>query len=307
MSTIDGMIVTFEGEQISVHSGTGEFSEHEKNTPRIKELTKACVDLVVHNKVTGKLRQGALVLPLKMNEKAVGFVYLETSHELTEADRNLIEIFTSQCSSTFESLKLHLDLTNSYRQAIDMLAEVAEFKDSDTGGHINRLAAYTLRVAMEVGIPKAEAEAYAQAARLHDVGKVGIPDSIIQKPGKLTTDEYDMMKLHTDIGARIFSQVEGMEHAKDVALNHHERWDGKGYPNGKRGDDISLLTRIVSLVDVFDALVSKRSYKPAWRPEDAKDHLRNNAGEHFDPQVVDAFIRLYERGGIDDLIMAVEH
>jgi response regulator RpfG family c-di-GMP phosphodiesterase len=305
ISTIDGMVVTFSGEEIKIESGIGDFNSNLINRERIDNISRTCIEVILNKKPAENLRQGSIILPLKIEQKVVGFVYLESMHKLSPEDQNLIEVFTNQCSNALETLKLHLNLKMAYGQAIDTLAEVAEFKDATTGQHISRLGSYTSRVALTMGVAKDEAESYGQAAMLHDVGKVGIPDNILQKPGKLTASEYKIMQQHAEIGAQILGHSDNTKLAQSVALYHHERWDGTGYPKGLFSKELPLIARIVAVVDVFDALVSKRPYKDAWSSEKALQAIIDGAGSQFDPSVVDAFVGLYRQGGLDDILSMI--
>lgn len=302
ISTIDGMVATVNGEEVKIESGLGAFYHKEVNRSRIDRISKMCIDVILNKKTGEDLRQGSLILPLTIDEQTVGFVYLESNNVLSPEDKNLIEVLTNQCASALETLKLHLNLKLAYGQAIDTLAEVAEFKDSTTGKHINRLGAYTVIVAEAMGVPAEEAYSYGKAAMLHDVGKVGIPDNILQKPGKLTAAEFETMKQHTEIGAQILSHSDSTKLAQGVALYHHERWDGKGYPKGIPSHQLPLVTRIVCVVDVFDALVSKRPYKEAWSHKDALAEILKGSCTQFDPDVVDVFIKLYHEGTLDNIL-----
>lgn len=302
ISTIDGMVATINGEEVKIESGLGTFCNKRENRSRIDNISQACIDVILHEKPAENLRQGSLVLPLTIDEKMIGFVYLESNGVLSPEDRNLIEVFTNQCANALETLRLHLDLKMAYGQAIDTLAEVAEFKDSTTGKHINRLGAYTAIVAEKMGVPKVEAQNYGRAAMLHDVGKVGIPDNILQKPGRLTEAEYEVMKRHSIIGGQILSHSESTKLAQGVALYHHERWDGKGYPQGIPSQQLPLITRIVAVVDVFDALVSKRPYKEAWPHEKALEEILSCSGTQFDPKIVEVFTELYHDGSLNEIL-----
>lgn len=302
ISTIDGMVVTFAGEDVKIESGTGDFEHREKNKSRVDHISSSCINMLLKGEKPVGFREGSLIFPLVIEEEAVGFIYLESEHELSQQDRSLIEVFTNQCSNALQTLKLHLNLKAAYGHAVDTLAEVAEFKDSTTGKHISRLGKYTSKVAIGMGVSETEAQLYGQAAMLHDVGKVGIPDNILQKPGKLTDSEFEVMKKHAEIGSQILRHCEGTKLAQGVALHHHERWDGKGYPNGIPSIELPLITRIVAVVDVFDALVSKRPYKEAWPQSDAIKTISDGAGSQFDPEVVEVFLSLYRRGELDSIL-----
>ena len=178
------------------------------------------------------------------------------------------------------------------REIIALLMRAAEHRDTDTGSHVARVSAYTGIIAGRLGLDPAAARALQLAASMHDVGKIGVPDAILLKPGPLTAEERVEMQAHAERGRRILegSTSEVVQLAAEIAASHHERWDGQGYPAGLKGEAIPLPGRIVAVADVFDALVSDRPYKQAWPLERAKAYLREQAGQHFDPACVDAFL-----------------
>lgn len=182
-------------------------------------------------------------------------------------------------------------LERTYGEAIAMLGKAGHYNDSDTGLHIWRIAAYARQLAEAVGWPNEHCVLLEQAAPMHDTGKIGIPDSVLRKPGQLNADEWAIMRSHCRIGYEILSSSDAPVFvlAAEVALRHHEKWDGSGYPDGLLGEAIPESARIVALVDVFDALTMKRPYKDAWSVEQAMETLREGAGRHFDPTLVEAF------------------
>jgi putative two-component system response regulator len=178
---------------------------------------------------------------------------------------------------------------------IQRLGRAAEFKDNETGMHVMRMANYSYLLAKACGMSEEDSETLREAAPMHDIGKIGIPDNVLLKTGKLNGEEWDIMKTHVNMGAEILGNCEGselLEMAKIVALTHHEKWDGSGYPNGLKGDKIQLIGRICAIADVFDALTSERPYKKAWTVEDAFNLIKENAGSHFDPQLARLFLDL---------------
>ncbi|MEH6578958.1 MAG: two-component system response regulator [Amphritea sp.] len=180
-------------------------------------------------------------------------------------------------------------------QIIQDLGRAAEYKDNETGMHVMRMSNYARLLGQAAGLNDNAVELLFYAAPMHDIGKIGIPDSILLKPGKLDAQEWQVMKTHCAIGAEIIGDAGGSELlqlAGSVALTHHEKWNGQGYPSGLAGEEIPLVARIVAIADVFDALTSKRPYKQAWSVEDAMNHLKNEAGEHFDPHLVALFLDL---------------
>ncbi|GGL91274.1 diguanylate cyclase [Deinococcus aerolatus] len=181
------------------------------------------------------------------------------------------------------------ELARAQQEVVTRLAMAAEYRDDTTGEHTRRVGRTSARIAMALGWPESRANVLGIAARLHDVGKIGIPDSVLLKPGKLDHAEFSQMQTHTLIGSRILSggRSELLQLAEEIALTHHERWDGSGYPHGLRDTQIPLTGRIVALADVFDALTQERPYKRAWSAAEAMDEIRKQAGSHFDPQLVE--------------------
>ena len=183
------------------------------------------------------------------------------------------------------------ELEKSRKELIRRLGLAAEYKDNETGLHVQRMAEYARLIAVEMGFSHKDAETLAAAAPMHDIGKLGIPDEILCKPGKLTAEEYKIIQGHPEIGARILGTPDSelLLIAQQVALYHHEKWDGSGYPEGLKGDDIPLVARIAAVADVFDALVCVRPYKKAWPLEKVLALFEDEKGRHFDPQVIEAF------------------
>lgn len=183
------------------------------------------------------------------------------------------------------------ELHDTRLEIIRRLAQAAEYRDNDTGAHIIRMSHYCARFGKTLGFSETQCNLLLNASPLHDVGKIGIPDSILLKPGKLTDEEFEIMKTHTTIGAEILSGSPSplMKMAQTIALTHHEKWDGTGYPNKLKGDNIPLVGQICSVCDVFDALTSKRPYKRAWSVEEAVIEMKNMKNKHFNPHLIDQF------------------
>jgi two-component system, response regulator RpfG len=177
------------------------------------------------------------------------------------------------------------------RETLLRLGRAGEYRDEDTGNHVLRMAKYSRIIAEELGLAEIECEDIEFAAPMHDIGKIGIPDQILLKPGKLNDNEWSIMQRHTVIGHSILtnSQSRYIQLGSVIALNHHEKFDGSGYPSGLKGREIPLVARIVAVADVFDALVTERPYKKAWATQDALNLLKEQSGKHFDPQCVEAF------------------
>ncbi len=195
-----------------------------------------------------------------------------------------------------EVLKATEEILRREREIVVRLSRAAEFRDPETGGHIQRMAHYTWLIAVRLGLPLEQQELILEAAPMHDVGKVGIPDHILLKPGRLDPAEFEIMKQHAAKGHQILdgSSSPLLQMAATIALSHHEKYDGTGYPQGLAGEAIPLVGRIVAVADVFDALTSARPYKPAWGIDQAVSFMRGQRGLHFDPQCVDVFLDRFD-------------
>ncbi len=224
-------------------------------------------------------------LPIDKNELLFRIHRILTSHlahqELQDYNESIITTIEQQS----------IELKESQLEVIECLGYAAEFRDSETGMHTIRVGHYSQCLAKAMGMNDKEAESLLYSAPMHDVGKIGIPDKILLKPGRLEGDEWKIMKQHTTIGESILNRSNNklLQQASIIALNHHEKWNGSGYPRGLEGSDIHLYGRIVAIVDVFDALTMERPYKKAWTIDKALGLINSESGEHFDPTLVDLF------------------
>lgn len=202
-----------------------------------------------------------------------------------------------------DAAKAMLEAAARERELVRRLMLAAEFRDDQAGDHLTRVAGCVIAVAEGLGLSSAEADDVALASTMHDIGKIGVPDHILMKAGPLTPEEWDEMRQHALRGYHMLhdSPSRLLQIAAEIALTHHERWDGSGYPRGLKGEEIPRSGRIVAVADVFDALVSARSYKPAWPLEKARAHLEAEAGRHFDPACVAAFLSRW-----DDIVALVQ-
>lgn len=187
-----------------------------------------------------------------------------------------------------------VELDHTRLQVIHRLGRAAEYRDNETGLHVIRMSHYAYAIAVAAGLGSEQAELLLNAAPMHDVGKIGIPDGILIKPAKLSVDEWTIMRRHCEYGAAIIGDYPHplFQASRQIAMTHHEKWNGEGYPQGLAGEDIPVFGRIVALADVFDALTSERPYKPAWSVEDSLEWIRAQRGAHFDPALVDVFFAI---------------
>jgi putative two-component system response regulator len=217
---------------------------------------------------------------------------LSQKEELRRLNNNLEHIVLERTS---ELEKRSEELHDSRLEIIRRLGKAAEYRDDDTGLHILRMSHYSRLLARASGESEDFAELVLHAAPMHDIGKIGISDSVLLKPGKLDDLEWNQMKKHPEIGSEIIGnqKVDFLQAASVVAISHHEKWNGMGYPYGLAGDKIPLIARIVAVADVFDALTSRRPYKEPWSVERAKDFLEEQSGIHFDPRLVSTFMEAW--------------
>jgi putative two-component system response regulator len=206
-------------------------------------------------------------------------------------DLDLVDSLASQAAIALSNARLLDQTHDAHIDTIFRLSVAAEYKDEDTASHLERMSRYSVVLSRNLGFAEDFVQQIQLASPMHDVGKIGIPDAILMKPGKLTNKEFAIMKKHPQIGAKILGNSGSplLQMAESIALSHHEKYNGRGYPNGLKGEEIPIEGRIVALADVFDALTSKRCYKPAWPLEKALNLIKETRGEHFDPDIVDAF------------------
>lgn len=254
------------------------------------------------DKQTGYKTENILAIPLLDKKgKTLGVFQAvnKRNGSFSEEDVELFTLLGGYAASAIETSLLQKKIKEAYREAIMRLSHAAEYKDPETYNHIVRVGLFARLMAEKIGLDKETCDNLMLAAPMHDIGKIGIPDAILLKKGKLTDWEWEVMKKHTIIGYEILkdSESELMQMAALVALDHHEKWDGSGYPNGKRGEDISLWGRITAIADVFDALMSKRPYKEPWSLEKTVDYMSSLKGKAFDPQLVEVFF-----GNLDEVL-----
>ncbi len=220
-----------------------------------------------------------------------------TLHRQLQKQNSLLEekVYerTRELESANEELeRAHAEVEEAQIEILERLARAAEYRDDQTGQHTQRVGQMSAALACALGLSATRVEWIRRAAPLHDVGKIAVPDHILMKPGMLTAEEFEVIKTHTTIGAALLSKGRSAftRTAERIALTHHERWDGRGYPQGLKGEAIPIEGRIVAVVDVFDALTHERPYKQAWSAHQALDEIERQSGQQFDPAVVEAFL-----------------
>jgi HD-GYP domain-containing protein (c-di-GMP phosphodiesterase class II) len=253
--------------------------------------------------VLGQQVRSVMCVPLRTSDAIFGALYVDSlsaAGRFSEADLELMAALGNQAGVALHRVRLMGEIERLLLDTIRAIAATIDAKDGYTHRHSERVATLARRIALEIGLTADEQQTAELSALLHDVGKIAVPDSILNKPGRLTEAEYEEMKKHPLHGARIISNIQSpaVTAVLPGVQYHHERWDGSGYPEGLRGEQIPLLGRLLGVADFFDAMTSTRPYRAASSTEEALAMLREKAGTDFDARIVDAVLRLYER---DDL------
>lgn len=226
------------------------------------------------------------------NSGLENLLYVSHEGDLSNTDHNILEFFTNNIAVAYDNIRMREVVENSQKELSYILGEAVEKRSKETGSHVKRVANFSYMLAHYYGVKPKLADKIKLASPLHDVGKIGIPDKILNKPGKLDPDEWAIMQTHAQLGFDILSQSQNeiLQIGAVIAQQHHEKWDGSGYPSGLAGEDINIVGRIAALADVFDALASKRCYKPAWPMPKVVDLLKTERGKHFEPKLVDILL-----------------
>ncbi len=275
-------------------AATGEFQRHiskpvrEAVPPDVYEHLQKAVQLKHSLQFNGCRYLGYF----RSKSGSESIIYLEGCVELSPLDSQLVEIFFTNVSIAFDNIHLNKEMEDTQREIIQTLGETIEWRSHETGYHVRRVAEYIRILALKYGLPEAEADLLRNAAPMHDVGKLGIPDVILNKPGPLEPHEMELIRSHARIGYDILksSTREMLKTAAIIALEHHERFDGTGYPGGLAGEAIHVYGRLAAVADVFDALMSDRVYRKAWPLEQVVAHFRAERGRHFDPRMADILL-----------------
>lgn len=245
-----------------------------------------------------------LYFPLLLKEDVIGAFIVGTtgkSRRFTESEVELCYILSYQVSLAVANARLYQksqramsDLSRAYDATLQGWSRMLDMRDHITDEHTHRVVDLTVALARRIGISEPELGYIRRGALLHDIGKMGIPDSTLQKPGPLTPEEQAIMQTHPEKAYRILSQIDYLLPALDIPYSHHEKWDGSGYPRGLKGEEIPPAARLFAVVDVYDALTSHRPYRPAWTKADALSYIREQSGRHFSPEVAQVFLEMME-------------
>lgn len=278
---------------ISICARTGETI----NLPNAYEDPRFCMDV---DMVTDFRTHTLLAVPLKNNSGRVLGVFQVANksdgNPFDKKDEGILLLLATLASSAIEIAKLYQDVHVAQLETIYRLAVTAEYRDQqDTRAHLKNISIISYLLALALGMTRKEAELIKNASPLHDIGKVALADNILLKPGKLTPEEFEIMKSHTVYGGRILEGAHSkiLQIAHKMSLYHHEKWNGSGYPKGLKGEEIPIEARIVTVADVFDALCMFRVYKKAWKTDDAYAYILEESGKSFDPHIVAAFKKIY--------------
>jgi putative nucleotidyltransferase with HDIG domain len=228
------------------------------------------------------------------------------SREFSDADAEIVAIQAGQAAVAIKNALLLKEREESYLEAMGALANALNARDPGTFGHTQRVSKNAVLIAKAMGLREEEVEQVRVGALLHDIGYVGVSDAILMKPGPLTGDEFAWIKQHPIIGDRILAPVAALQKARPVVLNHHERYDGAGYPHGLAGDDIPLAARVVTVADAFDAVTEERVYRPGGSVVQALEELRRHTGSQLDPIAVDAFFDVLAQAGRPQQVQRAE-
>ena len=245
---------------------------------------------------------GVVGVPLVAHEKHIGYIWVGARGKILPPEVRLLSAIADIAANAIHRATLHeqtqkdaADLARAYQTTLEGWAFALELRDQDTEGHTRRVTERTVELARIMGVPSQALIDIRRGALLHDIGKMGIPDSVLLKPGTLNEREWEIMRRHPEYAHKMLKKIDYLSSALDIPYCHHEKWDGSGYPRGLKGEEIPLYARIFAIVDVWDALTTDRIYRPAWSVAAALQHIRQESGRHFDPQVVEAFQRMLDK------------
>jgi putative nucleotidyltransferase with HDIG domain len=299
--------------EVQTDTGIGSFAPHSDNgyteliqKVRDDEKPMLLTDLASNefgesesSKVKGVRLTDTICLPMNPRDKFLGVIQVANKKgnaAYRPEDLDLLKILGSQIAFVIQNADLFHNLQRAYIDTLSALTSAIDAKDSYTRGHSERVTDLSMKLALELGLERSEIDKIKLGGLLHDIGKIGIPEGILNKPGRLNAQEFEVIKSHPELGVRILGKVEFLAGIVSIIKHHHERFDGKGYPDGLSGLDIPLLGRIVSVVDTFDAMTTDRPYRKALTEEEALKEIAHCSGTQFDPDIAEVFIRMIRQG-----------
>jgi response regulator RpfG family c-di-GMP phosphodiesterase len=288
-----GLAVSRQEDSFYVLAATGEFEDY-INKP-VKDVIPEPIQHLIFQAIEEKrslFTENLYVGYFCTKKGSENVLYMEGRYDLNDIEKGLIQTFSTNIAVAFDNIYLNQEIEDAQKEVIYTLGEVVETRSQETGQHVKRVGAYSYLLACRYGLDEGMADLLRLAAPMHDVGKIGIPDAILHKPGKLTDEEFAVIQTHTTIGYEILkgSKEKILQTAATIALQHHEHWDGLGYPAGLSGEQIDILARITKLADIFDALSFRRVYNEAWNIDLIVKLFQEDVGRHFDPALVELFL-----------------
>jgi response regulator RpfG family c-di-GMP phosphodiesterase len=293
----------YSGFTLSITDSSTEIINGIENFKNYKEIGYENIDHLAKERINKGIKEKDIVIgnnyitACYKSEVELGAefaVYFSSEEDFDYIDKNVLQIFSNNVLAAYSNIMLNKEIIETQKEIVLTLGEVVETRSKETAFHVKRVAELSKFIASKIGLNDELCELIRMASPMHDVGKIGIPDAILNKPAKLTPEEYDFIKKHTIIGHEILkpSNRKILQTAAVIALEHHEWWDGSGYPRKISGSDIHIFSRITALVDVFDALMHKRSYKEAWELGKVCEFIKSGSGVQFDPLLVSVFLKI---------------
>ena len=286
----DGVAAFEHSGTLKVIAGTGQYSDCE-SADALQIVPEECRD-ILEGKEPGfqsKMTPSGFICLYRSSENHTGMLFMRELKTRNELENHLLQMFCRNALTAFENISLRTLLEESQREIVYLLGDAIEHRSKETGLHLKRVSEISHVLAMKIGLSPEVARSIREAAPLHDLGKIAIPDNILNKPDKLDAEEWAVMKTHAEVGFDMLQASDKplLKLGAEISRDHHERWDGTGYPAGKKGDEISVAGRITAIADVFDALCSRRVYKSPWEMKRVEEYFQLQRGLHFDPQLVD--------------------
>jgi response regulator RpfG family c-di-GMP phosphodiesterase len=290
-NAVDAISGHVDSADIEILAGTGQFA----NNPPMAQLPEQ-IDRLLRNAISQKrclYEDNCFIGYFPTKSGLINLLYMDGIDKIDELDKKLVDIFAINVGVAFENLLLNQEVEDTQSELILRLGDVVESRSKEAANHVKRMAEYCSQLALLAGLSEYEADLLRRASPMHDIGKIAIPDAVLLKPAKLNDEEWKVMRQHPMIGYQILANSERpiLKAAATIALQHHEKYDGSGYPSNLKHKEIHIFARIVAIADVFDALSHARCYKEAWPLESVLEEMRQGSGKHFDPDLLALFIQ----------------